>query len=84
MQNWFKSFFDPSKGHRNFTAYSETHRRPGQFSSNAIKFNPNNTMLINSAQIGKTSCMSEIVSVTLEDQTQCKIKVFYDSQSQHT
>ena len=45
---------------------------------------PNNKQLINSAQIGKTACMSEIINVKLKDNTLVKLKMYYDSQSQHT
>ena len=45
---------------------------------------PNNKQLINSAQIGKTVCMSEIINVKLKDNTLVKLKMYYDSQSQHT
>ena len=75
---------DPSIGFANLTNYSSQRIQTPRVSSNAIKMSPNKKQLINSVQIGKTACMSEIVNIKLEDNTLFKLKMYYDSQSQHT
>ena len=45
---------------------------------------PSSKQLINSSQIGKTACMSEIIGVKLKDNTLVNLRMYYDTQSQHT
>merc|ERR1712082_214093 len=75
---------NPKIGYKNFSLYNIQKSLTTRVSTQAIKMSPNNKLLINSAQIGKTVCMSEIINVKLKDNTLVKLKMYYDSQSQHT
>ena len=85
IQDYFRSHFDPSKGLKNFSNFNTTARTP-QVSNHAVKLKHscNIKMTLNNALVGSTTCMSEILSVKLEDHTHLKIKIFYDTQSQHS
>ena len=56
-----------------------TKAKGNQITSNAIRLNVNKKMTINDAKIGETACMSEMLSVRLDDNTFQKVKIFYDS-----
>ncbi len=66
MQQWIKANHDPSKGFGNYSNY-KNQNYCARVSNNAIRMRPNNKQLINSAPIGKTAYMSEIISIKLKD-----------------
>ena len=86
LQEWFRKFFNKEQGTKNYILYGKRTKTKGnQITSNAIRLNVNKIgMTINDANIGETACMSEMLSVRLDDNTFQKVKLFYDSQSQHT
>ena len=88
FQDYFRNHFNPAKGLRNFKDFRKTNTnvRIPQVSNHAMKLNHacNMKMTLNNALIGSTTCMSEVLSVRLEDNTILKIKIFYDTQSQHS
>ena len=86
LQEWFRKFFNKEQGTKNYVLYGkQTKTKGNQISSNAIRLSVNKIeMQINEANIGETACMSEVISVKLNDNTFQKVKIYYDSQSQHT
>ena len=85
LQDYFRNNYDPAQGLKNFSQFKHNNRAP-QVSNHAVrlKHTPNIKMTLNNSLVGSTTCLSEIVSVKLEDQLHVKVKVFYDTQSQHS
>ena len=78
LQDYFRNHFNPTKGLRNFTDFNRpnTNARTPQVSNHAMKLSHacNMKMTLNNALIGSTTCMSEVLSVRLEDNTILKLK----------